>query len=402
MRIISLEAENVKHLQAIKIKPDGSMIVIGGDNEEGKTCVLDCIEYGLGGASSIPPMPINIGKDKARIVLDLEDIVVTRTFTKSGTNLVVKNKDGATFPSPQAMLNKLVGELTFDPLEFSKMDAKGQTEVLKKLIGLDFDKVNFKYKKIFDERTVVNRQGRELKANLDSMTKHDDVPDEEVGIATLGVAYADAIEHNQKMKRDKDKLATDTSELKELQKRVIAMKKSVKDQEKALEGIVDIDAETLSFKMTGAEKINAQVRENKEYAAVNQKLVMLRKQSGALGDQMTKITEHKANLMAKAKFPIKGLEIGDDGVTFKGVPLVQCSSAQSIKISVAIGLAMNPKLKVLLIREGSLLDSKNLAVIAKMAEKAGAQIWIERVSKGKECQVIIQDGMVLEPEVSNV
>ncbi len=402
MKIISLEAENVKHLQAIKIKPDGSMVVIGGDNEQGKTCVLDCIEYGLGGAGSIPSMPIKIGEDKARIVLDLEDIIVTRTFTKSGTNLVVKNKDGATFGSPQAMLNKLVGELTFDPLEFSKMDAKGQTEVLKKLVGLDFDAVNAKYKKIFEERTVVNRQGRDLKANLDKMTKHDGVPDKEVGIAELSVSYANALESNQNIKRDKDKLATDTAELKELQRRVTAMKKSIKDQEKALEGIVEVDAESLSFKMTGAEKINAQVRENKEYAAVDKKLVALRKQSGSLGDQMTKITDQKDKLLAKTKFPIKGLEIGDDGVTFKGVPLVQCSSSQSIKISVAIGLAMNPKLKVLLIREGSLLDSKNLAMIAKMADKAGAQIWVERVSKGKECQIIIQDGMVLEPEVSSV
>ena len=402
MKIISLEAENVKHLQAIKIEPDGSMIVIGGDNEQGKTCVLDCIEYGLNGASSIPSKPIKLGKDKARIVLDLDDIVVIRTFTKNGTNLVVKNKDGATFASPQAMLNKLVGELTFDPLEFSKMDAKGQTEVLKKLVGLDFDKINAQYKKLFDERTVVNRQGRELKANLDSMTKHDDVPDEEVVIATLSVAYSDALVHNQRMRRDKDKLTADTAELQQLQKRVTAMKKSIKDQEKALEGVVERDDKAISLKMTGAEKINAQVRENKEYASADKKLIVLRKQSGSLGDQMAKIVEQKAKLMAKAKFPIKGLEIGDDGVTFKDVPLVQCSSAQSIKISVAIGLAMNPKLKVLLIREGSLLDSKNLAMVAKMAEKADAQIWMERVSKGKECQVIIQDGMVLEPEVSNV
>ena len=129
MKIIALEAENVKHLRVVNINPDGSLVVIGGDNAQGKTCVLDAIEYALNGASSIPVKPIRHGQTKARVVLDLGDIVVTRTFTAKGTNLIVKNKDGAIFPSPQAMLDKLVGELSFDPLEFSKMDAKKQSEV---------------------------------------------------------------------------------------------------------------------------------------------------------------------------------------------------------------------------------------------------------------------------------
>jgi hypothetical protein len=33
-------------------------------------------------------------------------------------------------------------------------------------------------------------------------------------------------------------------------------------------------------------------------------------------------------------------------------------------------------------------------MVAKMAEKADAQIWMERVSKGKECQIIMEDGSV--------
>ena len=89
-------------------------------------------------------------------------------------------------------------------------------------------------------------------------------------------------------------------------------------------------------------------------------------------------------------------------MTFEDIPFVQCSAAQRIRVSVAIGLAMNPELRVLLIREGSLLDKKNLALIAKMAEDADAQIWIERVSRGKECQIIIHDGEVCAEETSGV
>ena len=43
MKIVELRAENVKKLRAVQIKPDGSLVVIGGQNGAGKTSVLDSI-----------------------------------------------------------------------------------------------------------------------------------------------------------------------------------------------------------------------------------------------------------------------------------------------------------------------------------------------------------------------
>jgi len=228
MKIVALEAENVKHLKVVQIKPDGSLIVIGGDNAQGKTCVLDSIEYALNGAGSIPAKPIRNGQKKARVVLDLGDITVIRTFTDKGTNLIVKNKDGATFASPQAMLDKLVGALTFDPLEFSKMDAKKQANVLKQLVGLNFDKIDAQYKDLFDKRTVVNRNGKDLKAKLDGMTKHENVPDEEVSIDELGKQYSIAVQNNQAIDVMTKSLESDEKELKQLKARVSELTKKIK------------------------------------------------------------------------------------------------------------------------------------------------------------------------------
>lgn len=402
MKIISLEAENVKHLKVVRIEPNGSLVVIGGDNEQGKTCVLDSIEYALNGAGSIPTQPIRKGQKKARVVLDLGDIQVVRTFTTKGTSLIVKNKDGATFPSPQAMLDKLVGELAFDPLEFSKMDVKKQVEVLKQLVGLDFDKVNAKYKSVFDERTVVNRRGKELKVNLDSMIKHDGVPDTEVSIKELGEQYAKALDNNQRIEIAKRKVQTDIDELKQLKERVAVLTESIKKQNVVLYKSKEVNAKVIHAKMADAENINNKVRENKAYVDVDSELTQLRKKSGSLSTQMTKITEKKTADLAKTKFPIDGLTLEDDGIMFEGIPFGQCSAAQKIRTSVAIGISMNPELRVLLIREGSLLDEKNLAMVAKMADDADVQIWLERVSKGSECQVILEDGEILEPETSNV
>lgn len=404
MKILALETENIKHLKVVSIKPDGSLVVIGGDNEQGKTCVLDSIEYALHGAGSIPSKPIRKGQKKARVVLDLGDIEVTRTFTEKGTNLVVKNKDGATFASPQAMLDKLVGELSFDPLEFSKMDAKKQTEVLKQLVGLDFDALNAKHKTTFDKRTDVNRRGRDLKGQLDNMDLHDDVPDKEVSVQELGKKYAEAIDNNRVLDETNSFLDDELKELSRIEDRAKELKVKIKTKRQTLKDFKKMDVDAIRQAMDEADAVNTKVRVNRTYKEVDVQLNDLRKESQDLTDQLGKITEKKDNALAKAEFPIKGLTVDDDGVSFEDIPFVQCSAAQRIRVSVAIGLAMNPKLRVLLIREGSLLDSKNLKMVSDMATKADAQIWMERVSKGKECQVIIEDGAVkgAKKETANV
>lgn len=107
MKIIRLEAENVKRLQAVSIVPQGDTVVIGGKNGQGKSSTLDSIAYALGGKRLIPEKPINNGHDKAKISVDLDSgLTVTRTFTKNGGgSLFVSNADGARYQSPQKREN---------------------------------------------------------------------------------------------------------------------------------------------------------------------------------------------------------------------------------------------------------------------------------------------------------
>ena len=49
MKIIELQAENVKRLKAVDITPDGTLQIIGGRNAQGKSAVLDSIWLALGG-----------------------------------------------------------------------------------------------------------------------------------------------------------------------------------------------------------------------------------------------------------------------------------------------------------------------------------------------------------------
>ena len=118
--------------------------------------------------------------------------------------------------------------------------------------------------------------------------------------------------------------------------------------------------------------------------------------SESLTEEIDRIDSEKARAIRDAKYPIEGLGFDVNGVTLNGIPFSQSSSAQQLKVSVAIGLALNPSLRVLLIRDGSLLDEKSLAMLGQMAEKAGAQVWVERVGVDDHTSVVIEDGQAWE------
>ena len=163
MQIVQLEAENIKRLHAVRIRPDGAIVQITGKNGEGKSSVLDAIAYGLAGERGIPAKPIREGAEEAKIVVDLGDLTVTRRWTKAGkTYLSVEGKGGAKSSSPQKLLDSLVGELTFDPLAFSRMAPRDQVATLKGVAKLDFSAQDKRRSEVFDERTGINRQHKSV------------------------------------------------------------------------------------------------------------------------------------------------------------------------------------------------------------------------------------------------
>ena len=55
IKINKLEIENVKRIKAVKIEPTASgLTIVGGNNNQGKTSVLDSIAWALGGEKYRP------------------------------------------------------------------------------------------------------------------------------------------------------------------------------------------------------------------------------------------------------------------------------------------------------------------------------------------------------------
>lgn len=408
-KIISLTSENVKRLKAIRIEPNGNTVVIGGKNGNGKTSVLDSIAMALGGGDEICARPVRSGAKRAEINLDLGDINIRRTFNPDGgTGLVVTSKDGGKFPSPQAMLDKMTGKVSFDPLSFQRLNKKAQADALRKMVGLDVSAIDRRRLAAFDERTAVNRNVKALKARVDG-TERVDAPDKEVVIADVLKALADADANNREIRRleseavdaaaglaaQKENIERIKQTLEAAEKRVVTIENDLKVLDAAIAGKKLINTAPMQAEIKTAEDTNRKVRAKLERKDLERQYDDARAKASDLDDAIQACDDEKAKAMAEAKFPIEGLSFDDDGVSFNGVPFEQCSGAEQLRISVAIGMALNPDIRVLLVRDGSLLDADSLRMVAEMADEKDCQVWIERVSEtGEGCTVVIEDGEI--------
>ncbi len=411
LTIVRLTAANLKRLKAVTITPEGNMVVLGGRNGQGKTSVLDAITYALGGKAEVCSQPVRRGEDSAEVVCDLGDLIVRRRFTAAGgTSLEVTSREGLRYSSPQAVLDALVGRLTFDPLAFSRMDPKAQRETLRALLGLDFAAQDARAAQAFQERTAANRDAKALAARLAALPEHPDAPSAPVAVGPLAAALQEAQQRNaanDQQRREarvhRDLLAEAKQELQEMRRRLALQENMVRAEEarqEALDAAVaalqDIDPQPLAEQLAQVDEINAKVRANQQRAEVAVALQEVQARSEGLSAEIDALAKAKAEALAAASMPIPGLGLGPDGVTLGELPLDQASAAEQLRVSVAIGLAMNPRLRVLLIRDASLLDSDSLRLVGEMAQAAGAQVWLERVEQDAATTVLIEDGQVAQ------
>lgn len=429
-RIVRLEAEDVLRLKAVTIEPSGQVVTLGGDNGQGKTSVLRCIEMALAGAGSIPRKPIRNGASKGRIVVDLGDLIVKRTFTEKGTALSVESKDGAKYPSPQSILDGLVGRLSFDPLAFKAMDPRDQRETLRKLVGLDFGSIEDKRRSAFDRRTDINRVVKQREARLAGRVKHEDAPETEVSVTALmdelkrreqvnatneGVRnqYADAVEECSETEQSIIHLKRDIEELEgqlKIKRETLAMKEDELRQgglsatalRANVDALVDANLDEVKTQIAGSQDQNRKVRENAALATEQAALKEDQTAAEKLTAEIEDCDRSKTELLAEAKWPIEGLAFDDAGVTLSGIPFEQLSEAEAIRVSCAMGLAMHPRLRVMLIRNAPYLDERTLELISRIAAENEAQFWLEQGGSGKACSVILSDGAVKEPEAEAV
>jgi hypothetical protein len=462
LRVVSLEATNIKRLRAVHITPEGDVVDIGGANNQGKSSVLDSIMYALGGKDAIPAEPIRNGETDASIVLDLGDVIVTRLFTResystcrkcgqdshetrsgegpadhnwdpivsyteTNSTLTVKSRDGARYPSPQAMLDKLLGDLTFDPREFAFQKPKDQLATLESITKLDTKPIDRQRADAVARRSALKKQVDAATVRLNDMPAMEaGVPVEELSLDALNAEMTE-VERLQKVATDVQASAREAKstfdhhvsrvtaaeaivenlkrQLAEAEAELVTRRgDSAKAQldEKAKRDVAEAAVAAVPASTVIREKLaelvatNAKVRANAKRRGQMETIADLEKQVATESGNISALDEHKRDLIAAVKFPVEGLGFGEEGVLLNGLPFEQASTSEQLTVSVAIGIALNPKLRVLLVRNGESLDSKSMKTLAELAAKHDAQLWVERMTEAKDgATVMIEDGSVV-------
>jgi energy-coupling factor transporter ATP-binding protein EcfA2 len=153
-----------------------------------------------------------------------------------------------------------------------------------------------------------------------------------------------------------------------------------------------VDTEALTVKITEARWTNQAIRSRDERAKHIAEAERLEATSLNLTTAMEGRDKMKADAIAAAELPVPGLGFGDGLVTIDGLPFDQASDAQQLRTSIAIAIATAGTLRVIRVRDGSLLDDEGLQLLAEMADKADMQVWVESVSNGEKVGFTLEDG----------
>lgn len=397
MKIVKLTAENVKRLKAVTITPEGGGVVtITGRNAQGKTSVLDAIWLALGGgvAGRATKRPIRDGEDRASVTLDLGDLIVSRQWKGDKTTLTVTAADGARYSSPQGMLDKLVGQLSFDPLEFTRLSSRDQSSALLDIVDLDVDlnALSAERQGVYDERTQV---GRDKNALGQEQPVDSSLPTSEHSSSELFDKLLAAEDLNRDIKAASRTVTAMQEEISQLERKLRSSREVLASAQE-MASRIPVDTDAMHRCIDSIESANAAIRANNAARDINQRRHELQDRYDELTATIRDFDEREAAALAAATFPVDGLGFSDGGVTLHGVPFSQASSAEQIRVSLAMAMALNPELRVIRILDGSLLDRDNLALIAEAAAEHDYQVWIERVSDDSPTAVVIEDGEVVE------
>lgn len=408
IKITNLELENIKRIKAVQLTPsENGLTVIGGNNGQGKTSVLDAIAWALGGDKFKPSQPQRDGSvipPHLRVTLS-NGLIVERRGDKSALKITDPNggKGG------QQLLNEFISQLALDLPKFMQATSKEKAQTLLRIIGVG-DKLaalEQQEQTAYNQRRAVGQTADQKQKYADELPSYPDVPAEEISISELIRQQQDILARNgenQRLRNNRDICEQEllrAQQAFDLAAEVLA--KAQQDAETARRSAEDIQDEStaeIEENIRNIDILNAKVRANRERDRAAAQAQESREQHGELTAKIEDIRAQKTALLSGADLPLPGLSVEDGELTYNGARWDCMSGAEQLRVSTAIVRRLNPQCGFVLMDKLEQMDEQTLNEFGAWLEQEGLQVIATRVSTGGECSVIIEDGYAKQPEIS--
>ena len=415
VKINKLEIENVKRVKAVTIEPTSNgLTILGGNNNQGKTSVLDAIAWALGGNKYKPSKPARDGSmNPPTLRLELSNGLIVE---RKGKNSDLKVTDPSGQKAGQQLLDSFVEELALNLPKFIESSSKDKANTLLQIIGVGEKlwELDRKEERLYNERRTIGQIADQKKKYAAEQPQYPEAPNELVSIADLIHEQQEILARNgenakkrqnrenivnslhlseARLKQLKEQLAQEEATHESLMSDYIAANKSIED-------LVDESTEEIENSIANIEEINRKVRANLDKEKAEEDAKQYSSQYDNLSKQIQDVRDERTSLLDSADLPLPGLSVEDGELVFEGQKWDNMSGSQQLRVSTAIVRKLKPECGFVLLDKLEQMDIPTLTEFGKWLESEGLQAIATRVSSGEECQIIIEDGYVVSDTVT--
>ncbi|MBD8005847.1 AAA family ATPase [Bacillus norwichensis] len=413
IKINKLEIENVKRVKAVKIEPTSTgLTIVGGNNNQGKTSVLDSIAWALGGNKYRPSKAGREGSvipPYLRVTLS-NGLVVERKGKNSDLKVIDPNGQKA----GQQLLDSFVEELAINLPKFMNSTSKEKAEILLRIIGVGakLHELETQEQEVYNQRRTIGQIADQKSKFAKEQPYFPDAPKELISASDLIAQQQEILARNGENQRKRQNLsqiqalyASQGQEIERLEEQLnkakAAYAKTGEDlaiaQKDALD-LVDESTEQLEANIQQIDEINRKVRANLDKDKAETDANDYRAQYEKLTTTIEDVRKQKTELLANADLPLEGLSVEDGDLIYKGQKWDNMSGADQLRVSTAIVRKLKPDCGFILLDKLEQMDIDTLNEFGQWLEQEGLQAIATRVSTGDECSIIIEDGYVAGQE----
>lgn len=408
IKINKLEIENVKRVKAVQVEPSKTgLTVIGGNNNQGKTSVLDSIAWVLGGKKYQPSNAQREGSvNPPSLKVELSNGLIVE---RKGKNSDLKVLDPSGNKAGQALLDSFVEEFALNLPKFMESTNKEKARTLLEIIGVG-DKLfelDNQEQKLYQERLAIGKIADSKKKYADELPKHDGVPEELVSASDLIKQQQDILSRNAEKDRKRKNLAfleSENTRIKEIiadyQSQLETNENDLLEARKTALDLHDESTVELEANIASVDELNAKIRTNLDKEKAEQEAEYYGQQYTDLDQQIKMVRKERMELLDGADLPLPGLSVVEGELVYNGQQWDNMSGSEQLRVATAIVRKLKPECGFVLIDKLEQMDLDTMNEFGKWLEQEDLQAIATRVSNGEECQLIIEDGYVVGQDLS--